>query len=312
MSTIHGKASEDLDAVFADIERFGLQAHLAHLEAYGYAVVENLLPESTLLLAREVILDLAHRQTGIQPDLQTGQGHDNWRLIPYLMTRHAVFQDILLNERLLALATYLVGRHCQLSSMSCHFKGMGRGGEIGLHTDTWMPPPLPRYCHVATVNIAMVDYSREGGALAVVPESHKQARNPDRSESFLSGPQQNTDAIPIEMSAGSMAVWHGNTWHGSYPRTIPGLRLNLSLYFSRPWMKVMERYAEHLPADVMQRHGANPHFRRLAGLDEIYGWTAEGPKYLDPKENVSIFPEDSQSAWQPQLRVRHGSRGWHY
>lgn len=312
MTTPNWSASRDLNPIYGEIARLGLLSHLAQLEAYGFAVIESLLSDATLHIARDTILELAHRQTGLKPDLLTGAGHDNWRLIPFLMTRHPVFQEILLNERLLALAMYLVGAHCQLSSMSCHFKGMGRGGELGLHTDTWMPAPLPRYCHVATVNIALVDYTREAGALAIVPESHKRARNPSRVESFLSGPYENAEAIPIEMSAGSIAIWHGNTWHGSYPRTVPGLRLNLSLYFSRPWMKVVERYAGNIPEDVMRRHGSNPRFRQLAGLDDVFGWTEEGPRYLDPKENVTVFPEETDAEWTPQLRVRHGSSGWHF
>lgn len=302
---------EDLDQVFAEIARLGLTTHLAQLEAYGFTVVPNLLSEATVRVARDVILDIAERQTGTKPDLATGAGHEHWRLIPYLLVRHPIFQEILLNERMLALVTYLVGQRCQLSSMSCHFKGYGRGGELSLHTDTWMPAPLPRYSHVTTVNFALVEYSREGGALAIVPGSHTRARNPLSNEKFLSGPNENKEAVAIEMQPGSMAIWHGNTWHGSYPRMIPGLRLNLSLYFVRPWMKVMEAYGPRLPADVLARYGDHPRFRQLAGLDEVCGWCEEGPPYLNPKANVSVFSDDDPTEQGSGLRLRYGKLGWH-
>lgn len=304
------QGSDDLNEVYNDALRLGLQSNLTELEAYGFSVVGDVLSEDVVKTARDEILFVAEKQTGVKPNLQTGEGYENFRLIPYLLARHPVFQDILLNDRALTLVTYLLGWQCLLSSMTCHLKGPGRGGEISLHTDTWMPAPLPRYAHVATVNYALVDYSKDAGSLAIVPASHQRARNPGPEEAALSGERKNSEAIPIEMSAGSMAIWHGNTWHGSYPRTIPGLRLNLSLYFVRPWMKVAEIYGNNLPAEVVVRHGSNPRFRQLAGLNEILGWTEEGPSYLDPKENLSVSPSASKTESEGK-KIRYGSRSWH-
>ena len=306
-------ASEDLNDVWADIARLGLEPNVAQLEAYGFTYIEGALDRDTLGTARQAVMDLAEAQTGVKPNLDTGEGHDNLRLIPYLMPRHPIFQDVLMNEKMLALVTYLVGKQCQLSSMTCHFKGMGRGGEIGLHNDSGMPSPLPRYSQVATVNYALVDYTKESGALAIVPESHKRARNPKPEESTLSGPNENPDAIAVEMPAGSMAIWHGNTWHGSYPRTVPGLRLNLAVYFARPWMKLQERYGAELDPEVVKRHANNPRFRQLVGLNEFYGWKEEGPNFMDPKENKAIFADeqvdDEQATAAQKVLMRRD--GWH-
>ncbi len=306
-------ASEDLNDVWGNIARLGLEPNVAQLEAYGFTYIEGVLDADTLTTARQAILDLAEAQTGVKPNLDTGEGHDNLRLIPYLMPRHPIFQDVLMNEKMLALVTYLVGKQCQLSSMTCHFKGMGRGGEIGLHTDTGMPAPLPRYSQVATVNYAMVDYTKESGALAIVPESHKRARNPKPLESRLAGANENPDAIPVEMPAGSMAIWHGNTWHGSYPRMVPGLRLNLAVYFARPWMKLQERYGAELDPEVVARHGNNPRFRQLVGLNEYYGWKEEGPNFMDPKENNAIFTDELNDDEKSELANKALRRGdsWH-
>ena len=306
-------ASEDLNDVWADIARLGLEPNVAQLEAYGFTYIEGALDSDTLGTARQAVMDLAEAQTGVKPNLDTGEGHDNLRLIPYLMPRHPIFQDVLMNEKMLALVTYLVGKQCQLSSMTCHFKGMGRGGEIGLHNDSGMPSPLPRYSQVATVNYALVDYTKESGALAIVPESHKRARNPKPEESTLSGPNENPDAIAVEMPAGSMAIWHGNTWHGSYPRTVPGLRLNLAVYFARPWMKLQERYGAELDPEVVKRHANNPRFRQLVGLNEFYGWKEEGPNFMDPKENKAIFADeqvDDEQATAAQKALMRRD-GWH-
>ena len=303
MHTHHWTACEDLNDVMAEIDRLGLARNVVDLDAYGFTVLERLLDDDTLDTARQAILDLCETQTGVKPDFETGETHPNWRLVPYLMPRHPVFQDILLNEKAVALIHYLLGKSAQLSSMTCHFKGPGDGGQIPLHTDTGMPAPLPLYSQVANINYALTDYSKAGGCLALVPGSHKWARNPEPAEMMLNGPAENKLAEPIEVPAGTAVIWHGNVWHGSYPRKTPGLRLNLAVYHARPYWKLQERYGAELPQDVVNRHGNNPVFRQLAGLDDHMGWKEEGPSFLDQKNggykaNGENVLRDSRRSWQ--------------
>ena len=49
------------------------------------------------------------------------------------------------------------------------------------------------------------------------------------------------------MPAGSAILWHGATWHGSFPRKKPGLRINLSAYFCRPHLMPQESYRDSIP-----------------------------------------------------------------
>ncbi len=303
MHTHHWAACEDLNDVMAEIDRLGLAQNVVDLDAYGFTVIEDLLDDETLTEARQSILDICAEQTGVKPDIDTGETHPDWRLVPYLMPRRPVFQDILLNERGVALIHYLLGKSAQLSSMTCHFKGPGDGGQLPLHTDTNMPAPLPPYSQVANINYALTDYSKEGGCLALVPGSHKWARGPEPTEALLAGPAENKLAEAMEVPAGTGIIWHGNLWHGSYPRKTPGLRINLAVYHARPHWKLQERYGRELPQDVVDRHGNNPLFRQLAGLNEVYGWKEEGPAFLDQKnggyragtENVL---RDSSKSWQ--------------
>src|SRR5512141_3119482 len=142
------------------------------------------------------------------------------------MFKDPLFEDAVLNERPLALITYLLGQSCRLSSLTSHVKGPGGPGLL-LHSDTanGMPAPFSPFSHVANCNYALTDYTREGGALAMVPGSHRYFRQPTRVELELDGPGRNPDAVAIEVPAGSAVVWHGNTWHGSFPRKTPGLRI---------------------------------------------------------------------------------------
>ena len=303
MHTHHYAACEDLNDVMEEIDRLGLGKHAMELDAYGFTVLECALDADTVATARQAVVDICERQTGSRPDLETGETHPDWRLVPYLMPRHPVFQDILLNETPLALIRYLLGKSAQLSSMTCHFKGPGDGGQIPLHTDTGMPAPLPPYSQVANINYALTDYSKDGGCLAIVPGSHKWARHPEPSEMFLAGPEENPKAEAMEISAGDAVLWHGNMWHGSYPRKTPGLRLNLAVYHARPYWKLQERYGDALPQEVMDRHGNNPAFRQLAGLNEYMGWKEEGPSFLDQKNGGyragdETILQDARASWQ--------------
>ena len=295
------ESTHDLDDVYREIERLGLEKHAMELDGYGFTVVEDLMDAETVETARQAICDICEQQTGRKPDLENGEEHPNWRFVPYLMPRHEVFQDIMLNERGLALISYLVGKSAQLFSMGCHFKGPGEGGQIPLHADASLPPPLPAYSAVCNINYALTEYTKEGGCLAIVPGSHKLCRPPNPEESSLAGEHENPNAVPMEGPAGTAVIWHGNTWHGSYPRSIPGLRLNLAVPYARPFMKVQERYGAELPQSVIDRNSNHPRFRQLAGLEDSYGWKEEGPGFLD----------QVNGGYKAEFRNRMAARG-HY
>ena len=65
---------------------------------------------------------------------------------------------------------------------------------------------------------ALTDYTPDNGPIAMVPGSHKYCRQPRLGEG-------EDMAVPVEAPEGSLIVWHGNTWHGAYPKKTDGLRL---------------------------------------------------------------------------------------
>ena len=112
----------------------------------------------------------------------------------------------------------------------------------------------------------------------MVPGSHRHFRQPTTFENKLAGNERNPHVIPIEVPAGTAIVWHGNTWHGSFPRKMPGLRVNLSMYFCRQYMAPQELYADRVPDDLLKRHGRNSRMAQLLGLNHFNGWRDEGPQ----------------------------------
>jgi hypothetical protein len=269
-------ATRDLNDIYRQIRALGLETNLAELEAFGFTVIEGALAKADVVAMRSAILAIAEQRMGRSIDLEREEDHKEVALIPYLLFKDPIFKRAVLNEKQLALITYLLGKHCVLSSLTCHLKGPGGGGLL-LHSDTAnnIPDPFSAYSHVANTNYALTDYTQEGGCLAMVPGSHRLHRQPTRGEVALDGPQRNTHAIAIEVPAGSAVVWHGNTWHGSFPRKRPGLRVNLATYFCREYIVPQEAYRGNVPDGFVEQGEAR--LRTLLGEDIVHGWKDDGP-----------------------------------
>lgn len=278
-----GSDQDALVRILATIDALGLNNNLIELDTLGYTTIKGVLSEHQVGLAKEAILDRVERDTGKRIDPQTATAEDfgGMSYLPYMLYDHEIFQEILLLPKPLAMITYLLGESCVLSSIGSHFKGQGADGVIPLHSDAGngIPTPLPPHSLVANVNYALTPYSREAGALALVPGSHKLARQPTLPEMSLSGDTCNRNARSMDLSPGDAVVWHGNTWHGSFPREIPGARINLAVFFSRQYIVTQERHKGVAPADVLERHADSPRFKRLLGYGQPYGWQGEGPDY---------------------------------
>jgi Glycosyl transferase family 2 len=88
--------------------------------------------------------------------------------------------------------------------------------------------------------------------------------------------------VPIvDDAVGAAIVFHGDTWHGAYSRTSPGLRLTLATLFCRMYMRPQERYDEIIGDQVLDRNP--PRFRTLVGKDVPTGWrsVAEAERILE-------------------------------
>ncbi len=275
-----GMSEAAVDRFYRPIVELGLEDNAAKLDAYGYTVVppDKVAPPDFLERIRSAVLRLAHERTGYEHSLDRnsdapGDVNSSQYSMFYLLFEDEVFEDWLENETLMALVGYVMRGQAQLSSLSSFvkWKGGDYGPGLGLHSDSPATPEgrLPTdYDAICNAALCLSDYTREGGALAIVPGSHRLARQPGKGEGVDA-------AVPVEAAAGSLIFWHGNTWHGAFPRTIDGLRLNLTSYFCNRAFKTQERYQQHVPDEVLARHGSR--FARLMGADDFYGWGKEGP-----------------------------------
>ena len=266
------------DRVMGEVRRLGLDGAVAQLEADGLAVAP---PEQLGFAPEHVdrvlgrVLDLMEARNGVRPDIETGETHRNvfFPTLYYFLFEDPVFQEWSLHPVVLALVTYLLGESCVLSTTAVFMKGPADESErelqLGLHTDQQMvPQPFPPYALICGATLLLTDYSKDAGAFAYVPGSHRLGRHP-------SGPEGTRAAVPVDAPKGSLVVHHGALWHGSYPRRTPGLRAGMAYAFNRAFMTPLEGYREHVTKDVIEQHP--PRFATLMGQAVPTGSTERGP-----------------------------------
>ena len=228
------------------LDALGLSRNAAELLEQGYTVVEAAAPLELFERLRARIVECA-----IEVDaVQTGM----------LLARGRVFEEAVCNPRVLALAELLCGKGFILSQMIGTARPQGDYG-LPVHTDyDLIRDPFPPHAQVLTAVWACDDFTVEAGCTWVIPGSHRLRRHPQDGE-------LEHEAVAVECPRGSILVWDGATWHGSYSRTAPGERVALHVMFNRMALRPFEAY--DLPREVLDRNP--PELRSLLGHDDPFG-----------------------------------------
>ncbi len=279
-------APDRIEELYRPIRELGLESYTAELDNYGYTVIppEKVAPLEFVDRMREVVLRLIEERTGIKHRIEENGNHGKYKGMPllpsqfllyYLLFADPIFEDWLENATLRALVDWVMRGQAQLSSLTSFvkWKGDGYGPTLGLHSDS---PPSPEgilpSTHDAVCNgtLVLTEYALDDGAIAMVPGSHRLCRVPKPGDGVKR-------AVPVEAEVGSLIFWHGNTWHGAYPKKTDGLRLNVTSYMCNRHFKTQESYQRSVPAEMLARHDKK--FAQLLGADDPYGWDENGPGF---------------------------------
>jgi len=267
-------ASPHADPLMADLKRFGLFRHVAELEAYGMTVV----PPETMNSRdgfiddlRAAIIRTCERRNGVViGDPKTADppadmvSKNTWNLLE----EDEVFVEAATHPVQMALVRWLCGQSAILGGHTWIIKGQG-GRSLSLHSDAHgIPPGAGQIAHMCNASWICTDYdSAEDGPTVFVPGSHKYGRATHGHEQDVG----NAGTFPLIAKAGSLAIWHGATWHGSVPRTKPGLRVTLVQTYMRSYMRPQHMHDRETSAQLRQKY---PELDRVLG-HPLY-------PYLDP------------------------------
>jgi ectoine hydroxylase-related dioxygenase (phytanoyl-CoA dioxygenase family) len=252
------------------IRRLDLDRKVSELDVYGYTIIEPTEFDGRGLAPR--LRDAVLRQSARGTSTHSSSGMALGETRFYVLLEDPVFEEALMHEVPLSMVSYLLGESCLLSSLSTAIRGPGTPA-LGLHTDMILAPsPFPAYAQVANVFWALTDLSPEGGSTFFWPGSHKFCRRPTVEECADS-----SKFVPITAPAGSIVVWHGNTWHGAGAKNSPGLRITMPMFFCRSYFIPQESYREKVSAAALARNP--PRFAHLLGVDHPYPFARSGPDF---------------------------------
>ncbi len=230
------KSTAELNDIYRRARTLGIETNIAELEAFGFTIVEpeKVAPKGFSDRMLSALLAVADREEGEgNVDLNTRAQKDRpvyGRNLFHLLAKDPVFAEAVMNPVALTLGKYLMGASARLYS-SVAFLKQGEAGVTNLHNDSvGMPPPLPMHGHVCNISWILTDYTKEKGTFFIVPGSHRYGRHPTAPDQpkFMGGPNDDEIGIPMIAKPGSLFVFHGNSWHGTYPKKDTAVRAHVS------------------------------------------------------------------------------------
>lgn len=254
--------STNCESIYASLQNHGLAKYAMELDLFGVTCVP---PEITgisgalLERLRAALLRVASKRLGIDllaQDYRTSTvkfpsdyvGNHWW-----LLYEDDVFAEIATNPVGLAITRYLLGNSAVLTLTGYFVKPSDTqvSQKLMLHRDQSEPPGSVIQNGI-NVSVMCSDYLDVGdGPTVFVPGSHKFGRGPMPYES-----DPETTPCPLIIPkgrAGSMLIFAGGTWHGSIPRTNPGLRVTLLQLYCRRHMRPHHLHDEPEAEALMDR-----------------------------------------------------------
>jgi len=279
-----------LPLLYQELQELGLESNVAELEAFGFTVVppEKVGPPGYHLQFKEALERIVADRFG-PLDTEIDRWNDVNDIMRFLLWDDPVFEKITYNPAALGLSQYLLGTNCILSICNAWIKGPGEK-RTGIHADYLDkgPDAMPQQCVNTNMHLMLTDYSKEEGTISFLPGSHRWRRQASPPEAKYWADR----AHPVNAPAGSMVVWGNHVWHGSYPRTVPGVRLTLQTGYMRPRFQPQEPYRETVTQEALDRNPV-----RFAGLMDAYGPYPFGKNdqipelmYLGPKGTGHEYP----------------------
>ncbi len=292
------KSVAGMGVTYKAARALGLEANIAELEAFGFTVVD---PDKTgaapgfaeRLL--EKVVEAARQEDELAVEINKHPDAEKpalGRQIFHLLDRDPIFVEAVMNPAVRAIGSYLMGQSFRLSSTVAFVKD-APARSTPLHCDSvGVPSPLPAYGSVCNISWILTDYNQESGTLGMVPGSHRYCRHPTEFEQprFIGGMLADEMVAPVIAKPGSLAIFTGNTWHCTYPKTTYDFRAHVVTAFCRNYVTPAENY-DDLPDALIEPHG--PELARLVGRQAWQGFRAEGPKL----ENMALVRAAYQSQY---------------
>jgi ectoine hydroxylase-related dioxygenase (phytanoyl-CoA dioxygenase family) len=221
------------------------------IEDQGYAVLENALSAPEVGAVRD----------GLAPYLGQGPfGRNDFegfrtKRVYSLPAKSRAFDRLIEDERVLDVAGALLGPNFLLTAALAINLGPDESAQ-DLHYDEAFYYGLPRPRRPLSLSTlwAIDDFTAENGGTLIAPGStHWGDGRPDPS----------VELVPLEMPAGSVAIYPGTLWHAGGANTTDRFRLGVSIQYVVAWARQQESYLLAVPPEMAK--DVSPRLRQLLG-----------------------------------------------
>ena len=237
------------------------------LDTWGYCLVQDALTAGQVSRLADRLTEQAAVE-GERGVATTGDGRGltkQWSahadestphtLVRSLLNKGEVFRELALNEKVVPLMKHMLGEDLLLSSTNGLVMRLGSRRQI-CHTDQsyiTFPTPVPA---VANVLYMITDFDEARGGTRIIPGSHTWSDSPeyvpvlDDDGNFVDIADQNYETIAAEGPAGTALVFEGRLWHYGGENVSGELRLAISTYYCRPFVRQQDNLTMSLNEDT--------------------------------------------------------------
>ncbi|MBS0470430.1 MAG: phytanoyl-CoA dioxygenase family protein [Proteobacteria bacterium] len=267
---------------YREIQALGLESHVAEIDTYGFTVVppEKAAPAGFADKLRDAVIRHTRSQDGADAHINVLEKErrpvDGEHLF-HTVGRDPVFREATVSPAGYVLAAHILGASLRIYQSSSILKA-SKILPVPMHCDSIsVPPPLPPWCATCNVTWILSDYTKENGALFMVPGSHRLQRHPTLAEQpkSIGGQGSDDNVVPIVAKAGSICVFTGNTWHGAFGKDNDSTRVSYATIYCRTFVMPAEDFSD-VTDEMIAPHGDR--FARLVWRNKWQGYGKEGPR----------------------------------
>ena len=185
------------------------------------------------------------------------------RRLANLVDKGSVFQEILVEPRILDFVSHVLGRQFKLSSMNARSVNPAGSARQALHADMNALPD-GRGAWVCNTVWMLDDFTDDNGAIRAVPGSHRSGRLP---QDVLPDPRApHPDEVLVTGPAGTVIVMNAHLWHGGVENRSSRSRCAVHGFFCRD-DKPQQQYQRQWLSPSTQASLTAP-MRKLLALDD--------------------------------------------
>lgn len=250
---------------------FDAASHAARIERDGYTVIEDFLPPAVLAEVRRVLALYLGSNAG-RNDFEGTRTERVYTLV----ARGRVFWDIVLDERVMALAGRFLLPNFLLTASQAIRISPGETPQPIHSDDSYHMLPRPRPMISLSTIVAVDAFTADNGATTIIPGSHRWGddevraqydfRPGSRDEAMLALERQ---AIPAVMPEGACLVFAGTLLHGGGANTSDRPRCAFSNQYCQPWARPQENFFLGVPREVAMQMPAR--------LQSLLGYSIHPP-----------------------------------